>query len=111
MWGVMRSPVYSAKNPAIGVLRQPVGPAVAQVAQPRRLAVDADVLVENQGFAAGIVVGRRVRSDLFEFADVVGLALVARHQRPGARNARLAHIKKPRPARWRSIAHGASCSP
>src|SRR5262245_55077012 len=43
-----------------------------------------------------VVIGGRVRADLFEFADVVVHACICTHQRPDLIELRLAHIKKSR---------------
>ncbi len=55
-------------------LLDPRGPAIVQVAQPRRLALDADRLVEGERFGDRVVVRRRMRADLLELPDVVRLA-------------------------------------
>ena len=51
---------------------QPFRPAIAQVTQPRRLALDADALVEAERLGDRVVVSGRVRADLLELADVPG---------------------------------------
>ena len=52
---------------------EPPRPSVFQKAQPRRLALAADAFVEGECFGYGVVIGGRVRADLFELADVVVL--------------------------------------
>ena len=56
---------------------EPLRPAIAQVAQPRRLALDADSLVERHRLGDGVVVRGRVRADLLELADVLAAWLAA----------------------------------
>ena len=75
-------------DPDLRVLRQARRPAVAQVAQPRRLALDADALVERQRFGDRVVIRRRMRADLLELADVARLARGGRRQRPQLRDLR-----------------------
>src|ERR1019366_6879459 len=86
--------VGAVQDPALGVLREAVGPAVAQVTQARRLAVDPQVLVEDEGFGDGVVIGRGVSTNLLELANIVVLRAVAGHHAPGARDAALAHVEE-----------------
>ena len=53
-------------------------PAVAQVPQPRELALDANRFVEREGLGDRVVVRGRVRADLLELADVSPLARAPR---------------------------------
>ena len=76
------------------VLRQPLRPAIAQVAQPRGLALDADALVERQRFGDRVVVRGRVRADLLELPDVVRLRRARRRQRPQRRDVLAAHVEE-----------------
>ncbi len=68
-----------------GILREAIGPAIAQIAQARRFTLDPDILVERDRFNDRIVIGRRMRADFLELADVVFVPVAGRHQRPGFR--------------------------
>ena len=57
-------------------------PAIAQEPQPRGLALDADAFVKRQRLGDRVVVGRGMRPDLFELADVLAPGLACRRQRP-----------------------------
>src|SRR5215469_10556376 len=63
------------QDPDLRVRAEGVCPAIPQIAQPGGLALDADILVEGNGFANGREVRRRVGADLLELADVVILPL------------------------------------
>src|SRR4030095_10968196 len=52
---------------------EPNGPPVAEIAEPCRLALDADAFVEGQRLRDGVVIRCRMRSVLFQLPDVVPL--------------------------------------
>src|SRR5674476_984621 len=58
--------VGAVQDATLGMLREAVGPPVAQVAQARRLAVDPQVLVEDEGFGDGVVIGGGMSADFLE---------------------------------------------
>ena len=54
---------------------------IPQVAQARRFPLGADSLVKRQRLGDRVVIGRRVRADLLEFADVAVLRGAGRRER------------------------------
>ena len=73
-------------DPHLRVGREPRRPPIPQVAQPRRLPLDADAFMKRQRLGNRIVVGGRMGADLLELADVVVLRGRGRRQRPERRN-------------------------
>ena len=76
------------------VLREALGPAVAQVPQPCGLSFDADALVKRHRFSDGVVIRGGMCPYLLELADVVGLRFGCRRQRPERSDVLAANIEK-----------------
>ena len=81
------------------VILEPVGPAHRQIAEPRRLALEADRLVEHQRFGNRRLRPSGVGADLLELPDVVVLALPRGLQRPGLLDVLAADVEQARPVR------------
>src|ERR1035438_4189662 len=88
--------VGAVQNLALWILRQAERPVVAEVAETRGLAIDADVVVEDQGVRDGVQVGGGMGADLFELADVVFLGSAGGHERPGGGDAGFFDIEETR---------------
>ena len=72
--------------------QQTLRPAIAQRPQARDLPLGADRPVERQRDGDGVVIRRRMRSDLLVLTNVVRLLGRRGHQRPQRRNLVAAHI-------------------
>src|ERR1043165_6272007 len=72
--------VRAVQDFAFRILRQPVRPAVAQIAQTRGFPGDPDVLAENQCFTYCGEIGGWVCADFFELANILVLTLVGGHE-------------------------------
>src|SRR5580704_3204157 len=78
----------------LGILRKRGGPAILEVTQAGGFAVEADVLVEGDGFANGVEIRGRVRADFLELADVILAAFAGGHQREGLLDLGAAHVEE-----------------
>src|SRR5262245_29465821 len=67
-------------NPSLSF--QAAGPAVFQIPQSSRFALDTDAFVKGQSLGNRVVICRRMSSDLLELANVVILLFIGGHQRP-----------------------------
>ena len=81
------------------ILLQLVGPAQRQVAEARRLALEADGLLKGDRFVDCRLRCRRTGADLLELADISVVPLRRRLQRPGRGDAILAHVEQTRAER------------
>src|SRR5262249_20562737 len=79
------------------IFLQFVRPAQCQVAQPGSLSLDADRLLERDGFVDRSFGRRRTSADLFEFADILSSSFGRRLQRPGRFNAILSQVEQAGP--------------
>src|SRR5882724_2718146 len=73
---------------------EPSCPAVLQKAEPRCFALAADTFVKCERLRNSVVIGGRVRADLFELANVTVLFLVGGHQWPQLPDLRFPDIQK-----------------
>ena len=81
-------------EPAVGP--QAIRPEVSQIAQPRGLAFASDGIVEGESLRDGIVVGRRVGSNLFKLANILRARRVCRRERPQRFDMFSPDVQKPR---------------
>ena len=91
--------IEAGEDPGLGMVGQAAHPAIAQVAQPRDLPLDANRVVIDAGLGDRVVVRRRVRPDLLELPDVGRLAPGCGRERPQIGNPLAPHVQEAGPDR------------